>query len=213
MRAAARADRGIVFDFAGVVFTWSPPRLLKHEIPEYAFDDASAAHWAAQFFQNYEGDWQAFDRGAVSVPALIDRIARRTALPHAAVQRVVDGVPRELQANAQTVALLARLRATGHRLFFLSNMPEPYSRHLERQYDFISGFEGGVFSADVNLVKPEPAIFELAANRFGLAPQQLMFMDDHPPNVTAAEALGWNAFVFSSAGQAEADLRARGWID
>lgn len=210
---AARADRGIVFDFAGVLFTWSPPRLLKREIPEHAFDDASAAHWAAQFFQSYEGDWLEFDRGTVSVPALIDRISRRTGLPPEAVQRVVDGVPHELQAIAETVALLARLRAAGHRLFFLSNMPEPYSRHLERTYDFVGAFESGVFSADVHLVKPEPSIFEFAARRFGLAPQQLMFMDDHPPNVTAAQALGWNAFVFTSAQQAEANLRARGWID
>lgn len=210
---AARADRGIVFDFAGVLFTWSPPRLLQRELPEHAVDDTSAAHWAATFFQNYGGDWLEFDRGSISVPTLIDRIAQRTGLAPQAVQRVVDGVPRELQAIGASVALLARLRAAGHRVFFLSNMPEPYARHLQRTHNFIGEFERGVFSADVHLAKPEPAIFELAASRFGLAPRQLMFMDDHLPNVTAAHALGWNAFVFENAGQADTELRARGWID
>jgi len=210
---AVSADRGIVFDFAGVLFTWSPPRLLKREIPEFAVDDASAAHWAGQFFQSYSGDWAEFDRGTVSVPTLIERIAQRTGLPAQAVQRVVDGVPYELQPIDGTVALLARLRAAGHRLFFLSNMPEPYARHLERAFGFVATFEHGVFSADVQLIKPEPAIFELAASRFGLAPRQLLFMDDHAPNVSAAQGCGWNAFLFIDAQQAEAELRARGWID
>jgi putative hydrolase of the HAD superfamily len=210
---AARADRGIVFDFAGVLFTWSPPHLLKRELPEHAVDDTSAAFWATQFFQGYEGDWLEFDRGNVSVPALIERIAKRTGLPQQAVQRVVDGVPHELQPIAATVALRSRLRAAGHRLYFLSNMPEPYARHLENRYTFVGDFERGVFSADVHLAKPEPAIFEFAATHFGLPPQQLMFMDDHLPNVTAAQSLGWNAFVFTSAAQAEAELRTQGWID
>ncbi|MDP1901386.1 MAG: HAD-IA family hydrolase [Rubrivivax sp.] len=54
-------------------------------------------------------------------------------------------------------------------------------------------------------------MFRLAAERFGAAPGELVFMDDHVPNVAAARALGWNAFHFSHAAQAEAELRQRGW--
>ena len=201
----------LVFDFAGVLFQWSPPRLLLRELPELAGDEARARALATQFFQGYEGDWAEFDRGTIEVPALVARIARRTGLANAAVQRVVDGVPRELQPIADTVALLRRLRDAGHRLFFLSNMPAPYARHLQATHDFIGWFERGVFSADVHHNKPEPAIFERAARDFGLHPAQIVFFDDHAPNVESARALGWDARLFTQAAVAEGELRADGW--
>ena len=75
----------------------------------------------------------------------------------------------ELKQVHQPSVLLQRLHAQGLPLYFLSNMPEPYAQHLERAHDFVGWFRDGVFSARVHLNKPEPAIFELAAARFGTA--------------------------------------------
>jgi FMN phosphatase YigB (HAD superfamily) len=41
---------------------------------------------------------------------------------------------------------------------------------------------------------------------------ELVFLDDHPPNIEAARALGWHGRVFHHAAQAEAELRAAGWL-
>lgn len=203
----------IVFDFAGVLFRWHPETMLQRELPHRATDAASAAHWKREIFQGYEGDWGEFDRGTVEVPALVQRIARRTGLAPAEVQRVVDRVPLELQPIAETVQWLGELREAGRRLFFLSNMPEPYAAHLERENAFVGWFEQGVFSARVRFNKPEREIFELAARRFEAAPADLVFMDDHEPNVEMARSLGWNAIVFRDAAQARAELAAAGWLD
>jgi putative hydrolase of the HAD superfamily len=202
----------IVFDFGGVVFDWHPPSLLQRELPHLVVDGATAAHWEAQIFQNYRGDWGDFDRGVVEPAALVQRIAARTGLGAADVQRVVDGVPRELQPKAETVALLRRLHGAGHDLYYLSNMPEPYAVHLESTHDFFSLFQAGVFSSRVQHNKPAPEIYQIAAQRFGQPPQQLVFLDDTLPNVEAARSLGWNALHFTSAAQAEAQMRERGWI-
>jgi putative hydrolase of the HAD superfamily len=72
-------------------------------------------------------------------------------------------------------------------------------------------FESGVFSSRVQLIKPDPAIFEHAALVFGRAPSQLLFLDDHLPNVDAARAAGWQALHFVDAAQAEAEVLALGW--
>ena len=202
----------IVFDFAGVLFRWQPLAMLQREVPHLARDEASARHWATQIFQGYEGDWGEFDRGTLTVPALVERIARRSGLSAAEVQRVVDAVPNELQPVPDTVALLRRLRDAGRTLYFISNMPAPFADHLEATHDFVRWFRDGVFSARVHLNKPEPAIFELAAARFGAMPGGLVFLDDHAPNVQAAQALGWNALQFIDAVQAEAELHERGWV-
>ena len=200
----------IVFDFAGVLFHWQPQRLLRRAILERAHDEASAALWAQRVFEGYVGDWAAFDCGTVGVAELVAHIARRTGLTPHEVQRVVEGVPHELQPQADTVTLLRRLRDEDRELYFLSNMPAPYADHLDRAHDFIGWFRDGVYSGRVNLAKPDPAIFELAASRFGAAPSELLFIDDHLPNVQAAIACGWSAIHFSNAAQAEAELRARG---
>jgi putative hydrolase of the HAD superfamily len=202
----------IVFDFAGVLFAWHPPSLIRRELPGRAADEASAARWAGLIFQGYGGDWAEFDRGTVSPEALTERIARRTGLPAGEVRRVVDGVPRELQPIESTVALLKTLRDAGRALYFLSNMPAPYADHLEALNPFVGWFRDGVFSARVQLIKPEPAIFELAARRFEAAPGELLFFDDVAANVDAARCAGWNAHHFTDAADCEAELRRRGLL-
>ena len=199
----------LVFDFAGVLFHWRPLRLLQRELPHRAGDEEAARVLARAIFQGYGGDWAEFDRGTVAADDLVQRIAARTGLAVADVRTGVDAVPRELQPMPQTVALLDRLRAQGHPLYFLSNRPEPYARHLERTHEVVGWFADGVISARVGHVKPEPAIFELAARRFGAAPAELLFIDDIAANVEAAQRAGWQALQFSDAGQCEAALRAR----
>jgi putative hydrolase of the HAD superfamily len=47
-RAAAKT---IVFDFAGVLFRWHPPSMIRRELPHLAPDEASAADWAQRIFE------------------------------------------------------------------------------------------------------------------------------------------------------------------
>jgi putative hydrolase of the HAD superfamily len=203
----------LVFDFGGVLFDWRPVELLKRELPGRAVDDAAARHWAAQIFQGYGGDWGEFDRGTVAPGELVERIARRTGLTPSEVQAVIDAVPAELQPVPATVALLGRLRAAGAPLYYLSNMPAPYADHLEAEHEFVGWFRAGVFSSRVQAVKPEPGIFALAAERFDARPEELLFFDDHLPNVLAARAAGWQALPFSDAVAAEVALRERAaWV-
>lgn len=73
-------------------------------------------------------------------------------------------------------------------------------------------FDDGLFSSGVQLIKPEPAILLEAARRFGAPAQELVFINDHAPNVDAARALGWQGPCFSSAAQCESDLAAMGLL-
>ncbi|MBX3625625.1 MAG: HAD family phosphatase [Rhizobacter sp.] len=200
----------VVFDFGGVVFQWRPKELLKRTLPHRAVDEAAAQQLVADFFQNYEGDWGRFDRGTIEVPELAPLIAERLGFELGEVQAVIDAVPGELEAQKETVDLLHRLHENGHRLYFLSNMPEPYAVHLESTHEFFSRFTDGVFSSRVKLIKPEPEIFELATKRFGIEPSQTVFIDDVAKNVEIARAHGWHAIQFITAQQVEADLEAIG---
>lgn len=201
----------IVFDFGAVVFSWKPELLVRTAFPAQAATPAAARSLAADLF--HHDDWQNFDRGTIAQDAVVTRAAQRLGLPHAAVQALVADIPNHLAPIADTLALLGRLRERRARqqdlrLYYLSNMPEPYARVLEQRHDFLQWFDGGMFSADVKMIKPQPDIFALLQSRYALDPAHTVFIDDLPANVDAARTHGWHAIHFESASQLEPQLAA-----
>ncbi|MDN3921101.1 HAD family hydrolase [Roseateles violae] len=202
--------KNIVFDFGGVLFRWHPPSFLARVWPHRAADAEQGREIAAQFFENYGGAWGDFDQGLIDAPTVIERIAARTGWPAAEVAQVVAAVPDELQLQTETVALIEELKRAGHRLFYLSNMPEPFADHLQQSHPLHQWFDDGIFSGRVKQSKPRAEIFRLACQRWDVAPESCVFLDDHPVNIEAARALGWQGLLFSDAAQARRELAALG---
>ncbi len=199
----------IVFDFGAVLFGWRPDLLVAQRFARQAATPHAAQVLARAIF--HHADWLSFDRGVLDLPVVVDRTATRLGLPRADLADLMSGIGEYLTPIPETLDLLARLRrrrqqADDLRLFYLSNMPAPFARVLERRHDFLRWFDGGVFSGDVGLLKPEPAIFALLESRHALVPQQAIFIDDSAANVDAARARGWRAIEFRSADQLAADL-------
>lgn len=207
--------RTVVFDFGAVLFRWQPTELLRATLPEHATDEAAARALASSIFESVtpDSDWARFDLGLVDEAQLARRIAERTGLPAPALRRVIDAVPWHLEAQLDTVALARAVKAAGHRLAFLSNMPRPYANHLERRNPFVATFDAGIFSGRVGLIKPWPAVFELASQRFSIGPgDEVLFIDDHAGNVEAGIAHGWRGLPYASAAQLRRDLVRLGYL-
>lgn len=196
----------IVFDVAQVLLGWDPQAMLRRLLPRLAPDAAAAARLELLLFENWVGDWMAFDRGLVDSAGIVATIVQRTGLSPADVSRVVDAIPHELQPLTATLALMEELLAAGHRLTYLSNMPAPYVQRLLAEYDFFRRFADGIFSCDVGTSKPAQGIYALAEQRFGLAPARCVFLDDSATNIAAARSRGWQALLFTDALAARADL-------
>ena len=201
----------IVFDFGAVLFTWQPELLVQSHFPLQAATPAAARQLANAIF--HHEDWQSFDRGTLELPLVVERTAERLRLQRACVQGLISGIAEHLAPIADTVELLERLhrRRTTHsdiRLYFLSNMPEPYARVLEQRHAFLEWFDGGMFSGDVKLLKPQPEIYQLLETRFSLDPAKTMFVDDLLANVEAARARGWRGVQFESAVQLHPHLQS-----
>ena len=203
----------IVFDFGSVLLRWRPRVLLRQTLPHLATDEAATDALQQAIFQGFGGDWAEFDRGTVEVPELVRRIAARSGLAPHEVRSVIDALPAELQPLPECVAVLPRLRERGHRLYYLSNMPVPVAEHIERSHGFMAHFDDGIFSGRVRLIKPEPAIFEHAQQRFGLAPAHTLFLDDHPANVAAAQAAGWLSALVREPADVARHLREHRLLD
>lgn len=204
----------IVFDFGAVLFKWEPARLVASHFPEQASSAQSALQLAHAMF--HHADWLAFDSGTMAQDDVATRMAERLALPLATVRQMVSSIADHLTPLPGTLAVLTRLHQArsaggeGPRLYYLSNMSQPFARMLESRYEFLSWFDGGVFSGDVQLIKPEPAIYAHLENQYGLQPAQTLFIDDLAGNIEAARARGWQGVRFESATQLVKDLQARG---
>jgi putative hydrolase of the HAD superfamily len=202
----------VVFDLGGVVYRWRPDEFLMRLVPARAPTlDASQA-LAAAFFQGFDGDWKEFDRGAIEPDPLARRIAARLGLELDEARAVIAAVPGELQPIEATVALAEGLKRAGRTLHFLSNMPRPYAQALTERDALFGLFDGGVFSAHIGLLKPDPAIFAHAADAFACAPRELLLVDDLERNVVAAREAGWQAIVFRDAAQCARELAALGLL-
>ena len=206
-------SRDVVFDLGGVVFRWEPLVLLQQLFPQRMPDEASARHWAGQIFQTFapEADWALFDLGRIEPEALAQRIARRTGLSEQELQQLIDGIPPHLTPMQGTVDLIHDLKAAGHRLYFLSNMPAPYADHLQAVHPFFAQFEQGIFSAHVQQIKPLPDIFATAQARWPLR-EAPVFIDDVQHNIDAAHHHGWQGIRFETPQQVRAALVAGGYL-
>ncbi|MDD2810641.1 HAD family phosphatase [Rhodoferax sp.] len=203
----------VVFDFGGVLFGWQPQQLVAQAFPDQTRLPGQAEALAKALFGH--ADWHGFDRGTVSIDAVIDRSASRLGLDHVALNTLVQGIGEHLEPATRALDVLSQLKhlalaGRAIRLYFLSNMSVPYARTLERKFEFLQWFDGGIFSGDVKLIKPELVIYQHLQARYGLEPAQTVFIDDLLGNVQAAQALGWQGIHFASAPQLAAALSRLG---
>ena len=203
----------VIFDLGGVVFRWQPLALLQQLFPQQVQSEAVAREWASQIFQTFhpEADWALFDLGLIEPEPLAERIALRTGLAQADLLRLMEGIPPHLQPLQGTVDVMHDLKAQGHRLYFLSNMPAGYADHLVQANPFFSQFEEGIFSAHVQQIKPLPEIFATAQARWPLRGKPV-FIDDVKHNIDAAGRHGWRGILFESPEQLRADLVAQNYL-
>lgn len=206
-------SQDVVYDLGGVVFRWQPLALLQELFPKQVRSEAVAREWVSQIFQTFhpDADWALFDLGQIAPQALALRIARRTGLAETDLLHLISMIPAHLVPIQGTVDLIHALKAHGHRLYFLSNMPAGYADHLVRENNFFSQFEEGIFSAHVQQIKPLPDIFATAQARWPLRGQP-MFIDDVQHNIDAAEQHGWQGVRFDTPEQVRADLVGRGYL-
>jgi 2-haloacid dehalogenase len=107
------------------------------------------------------------------------------------------------------VEILADLRAAGVPRYALTNWSAETFAIARERFAFLDWFDGLVVSGEEGMTKPDPAIFRLLLDRFGLDPEATVFVDDSEANVAAARELGIDAVRFTGPGQLRRELRAR----
>ncbi len=194
----------VVFDIGNVLLRWNPRNLFRKVFTDDAAMEAFLASACAM-------DWIVeTDRARSFQPALDARLAL---YPHYERElRLFDERWAETLDGAihENVALLERLRAQGDKLYAITNFCDEKFDVARGLHPFLDWFDGIIISGREGLVKPDPRIFELFLERYGLAAHDVLFIDDSARNVAAARALGMETIHFADGVDLEKDLLGHG---
>jgi 2-haloacid dehalogenase len=204
----AKAEHdAVVFDLGGVLIDWNPRHLYRKL---FAGDQAGMEHFLAtvctQEWHRHHDSGRSFAEGARLLKAihpdkaeLIDAFGARQA-------EMIAG------PIAEGVEILRALHQQGIPLYALSNWPAEVFPDVCRRFDFLGWFRGILISGEVGVIKPDPRIYALLLERFGLDPQRTVYIDDVEANVAAARPFGINAIRFTTATALRNELVALGLL-
>lgn len=199
--------RNIIFDMGNVLLRWDP----QHIVSRFTADAEAQRRIRAAIFE--DPDWAAQDAGAISEDEMRDHI--RSRLPgelHEAAMNCYDAFERHMQDIPEMQALALELKAEGHRIYVLSNANTRFADYLQG-LSFFQQFDGIVISAREKLVKPDARLYRLALERFGLRPEESLFIDDAQANVEGARAVGMAALRFDGdVGRIRAEMKKLGLL-
>ncbi|MFA9201146.1 MAG: HAD family hydrolase [Cypionkella sp.] len=200
------AIRNIVFDIGNVLVRWDSRGIVAAALG--LSGDALHARHHALFV---EADiWRALNRGEHSEAGARRAFVEAGHLTEAEAEALWAALYASLHLIEDTPPLMCRLAAAGYRLFALTDNVHEIVAHLSDRHDWWAMFEGVTNSAEIGVLKPDPAMYRHLLESNGLVAEETVFLDDLPGNVAGAHAMGMHAFVFTDAAQAEADLRSIG---
>ncbi len=150
-----------------------------------------------------------YDRGDLS-PEIYWRTLAEDAgarLDEAQLQELSDrDVAMWSRLNPNMVAWLEALSAAGIKTAVLSNMHIGMVQHARRAFPWLKRVHCVTFSAEIRLIKPDPAIYEHCLRGLGVGPSDSLFIDDREVNIAGARTVGMHAVQFRSTAQLRNEL-------
>ncbi|SNS84886.1 HAD-IA family hydrolase [Sphingopyxis indica] len=198
--------QSVIFDVGKVLFEWD----LRHLFAKL-IDNAGELEWFLGHVVTPEWHFQ-HDAGrplADMVPERRAEFPDHAHLIDAYAARFNETIPGPVPGSLD---LVERLAAAGVPLFAITNFGHDFWHGFRPTQPIFDRFQDIIVSGTERLMKPDPAIYALAIERFGIDPAGALFIDDNPANVAGAEAAGIAAHRFEDAAGLEAELVTRGYL-
>lgn len=172
----------VVFDFFGVICSEVAPFWLE----KYFSQEDSAS-----LMERY---MRPADIGAISESALLDTLAS-----------LIDSTPESVREewfsyvkiDKEMVSLINSIKSR-FKIVLASNAASDFLHQILRENDLEKLFDEIIVSSEVGVAKPDPLFFEKTLEILKENPESLLFFDDNPVNVKAAQKLGIKSYLFKS---------------
>lgn len=196
--------RAVIFDVGRVLFRWD----LRHLYAKLIDDPAEVERFCTTIITP---EWHfQHDAGRPLADMVEERIAEfphAEALIRAYQRRFNETIPGPVEGMPE---LVERLHGAGVPLYIITNFGDEFWSMFRPTQPIFDRFEDILVSGVEKLIKPDPAIYRLALDRFGLEAAHTLFIDDVPANIAGAASIGIDGHVFTGAAAATQWLRDRG---
>ncbi len=190
-------QRAVLFDFGGVLIRmdWDGYDEFgkRWNLPAGTLVDAfyRTPEWHA--IETGRGSWDIWQRGVEQslAPYLHGDVVEE-------VQSLLDAwYAQPWQYHHPNFELAHDLQAAGHKIGVLSNAPDDLRDRFLSNLPVEVSWDAIIVSGEIGMRKPDPRIFEHAAEEIGVPARHCFFIDDLEENVLAAQAIGMKAFHFT----------------
>lgn len=194
--------KGIVFDIGGVL--------------EITPDLGVGAKWEQQlqlapgdFNQKLIDIWRGGSIGTLSLDEVHRGIAQGLNISAETVSAIMDDIWTEYLGtlNVELLNYFRSLRPQ-YKTAILSNSFVGAREREQAAYGFEDCCDFIIYSHEVGMSKPDPRIYALTCERLGLAPQEVIFLDDRELAIEAANTAGMHGIIFTDNRQAIAAIEA-----
>jgi epoxide hydrolase-like predicted phosphatase len=182
--------RNVIFDLGGVLVRFDPKKLI-----EQTFRHRSETPWyLLEALRSKE--FIELDRQSLPPEQIYDLLKPR--YPHATFKEdffnLFNAIVADLDPLPEGVKIFDTVRQRGFKTYILSNLCELTHNRI-KDHDFLKSFDGGIFSYQVKLVKPEPEIYKTLLTRYALDADECIFIDDLEVNIQGAKNVGIDGIV------------------
>ncbi|MCR5753334.1 MAG: HAD family phosphatase [Acetatifactor sp.] len=192
--------RNIIFDIGNVLtdFRWEGFLLdkgLSHDIVDRIGNATVRSK-----------EWSEVDRGVWSLEELLEAFIRNDPSLEKEMRFAFDDFTGMVTPREYAIPWVQELKKKGFDVYYLSNFSEKAKKECSDALNFLPYMDGGILSYKEKMVKPDPAIYKLLMERYGLKAQESVFLDDTLANVEAARLVGMHGIHFKSKEQATEEL-------
>ena len=193
----------VVFDLGNVLVRWDPylPYVGRMERADVE------AFFSAIDFAGFNHRQDAGRSWAAARAELAETFPQHVAALDLYLDHFADSIAGPVPGSSE---LVRELIAAGIRVLGLTNWSAETFHLAVPAAPVIGLLEGVLVSGEVGIAKPDPRIFALLTERFGVDPGRTVFTDDVASNVAAARAGGYIGLQFTSADRLRGDLVALG---
>jgi 2-haloacid dehalogenase len=197
--------RVAVLDIGGVLIAWDPRNLFGKLFADKAEMEHFLSSVCTPEWNHRQDEGRPLAEAISTLTSEWPHYADMIAAYYGRWTEMIGGVIQD------SVQILADLCEHHRPVYALTNWSSETFPWALDHFPFLSWFDGIVVSGDERVAKPDPGLYQILLDRYGLQPADVFFTDDRLENVEAARQSGWDAVVFESPHQLRSELGQRGF--
>ena len=195
--------KNVIFDFGCVLVYWD-----QHNLYDAHFGSREKTDWFIDHICTWEWNNQT-DVGKTFAASVAEKTAE---FPEWEKEIRMYWERWEYMLGGEVpgmVAWIEELKAQGYGLYGLSNWSHETFPLVKDKYPAFGMMDGIVLSGEELIGKPDPRIYQILLDRYGLKAEECVFVDDRLANIQAGEQLGIRGIVFDNCEQARKEFSER----